>query len=254
VYITETGYSNWKQFGVCTADKEDPKLFLLGGWTMICKAFFIAGVGALFRNTGIVAPAIFIFIISAAIMASYSGLPSAYTWLRPVKILASVVARDGFFIILLFSLICGVAAKSGKGYFFAALREPFVQLWGNRIRLAVFIGGVIFTLFILHPFRYYGFWDVCAAASIYGYLCSILQLRKECIRWGAEAGLICILLILVSYGFTVFKAAVFIWTEPHDAAVIAGEQALFGEALHRIVAGWCAAKQGFIEAADIIDL
>ncbi len=182
--------------------------------------------------------------LGALLLQHAQRLPRAYTWLEPLRTLRAISVSNHFPCAVLLVYGVGRYARRGEWDPKAAAGHLTRTLDPSALRaLALRLAAWVFGVLLIYLFVLRASPDILDILAL-----TLLALLAGNHRPGrrrllAEAGYaICGTLIfgVVSYAYTVVKACALLGARRYDAAIVAFESALFGQAPHRVLAAWAA--------------
>lgn len=187
-------------------------------------------------------------LISALACAAYvqlaSALPLDYSWTRTLEIFWQAIT-DKYFIVMAF--IALFAATTARGVPVASipatLREARVLVPG------MLAAGVLAVLSVCSS--QYGLLDYLFLVPVAALLTLALA-HSDLGKTIVGLLLTTLILVAVSYVFTIFKSQLFVHRVPMDAWIVDAEIWSFGKPFYRLVAAWASSSPTVIRFSDWI--
>ncbi len=206
-----------------------------------------------YDHIGLVALLSILMAGAAAVAQHESGLPGGYTWLRPWYILFLVVCNRHFPLIALVTLlIAWNARRTRSGTRFRDLIQALnqhVDIPPGRVITAAATAVLLLAIgSLLCPDH--DLLDRISLLTIGGFLGAQRASRRQSLVFFGNLVFAVLVFMLVSYGFTVFKALLFRVEVPHDAQIMAFEHRIFGVYPHRLVANWIRLHKAILMVLD----
>jgi len=180
------------------------------------------------------------------------GAGRSYTWMRPVKILW-IVARTGYFpTAACAAYLLGEASRFSLDdvrRLAGRLREP-IALSPHRQRVLAAVAMAVAALAIASLVEDYVLTDFFALAILAASAGFRHVSRAQYASAMKQLVFIAVVFTFVSYGFTIEKALLFRFRNPHDAQIVAVERFFFRTEPHRIVAAFAALHPTVVALAD----
>lgn len=239
-----------------------------------------AALGQRLRAIGIRAGLLPLIVVAFAMVAAavhaVGPLPWRYTWLRPLEIIVDVVRGRGFVAVALVAALLGTYSRKrhpgGEGDVSSfrdalqLLRRGAGRTWpeakrtwsgstactratAERMRTAVVTAAAFFVVAVLGKVDY-SWLDWACVLPLGLVLGAQLTTRRARWRIVAELAFVALAFSVVSYGFTVLKASLFLVTTERDAELMNLERQVFGVVPHRAVASWVAQHPALLGALD----
>jgi hypothetical protein len=192
------------------------------------------------------------YLAVAAVLHATLGSSRGYSWMRPVQILYQV-ARGAFFptsAAVVFFL--GEASRLRREDFvrFARSLGTKIDLAPHRRRIAAGAMGALVLMCLGAVNRDYELVDYFALALLGAVVGLRRQAKAVYLRSLGQLLFVLILFTAVSYSFTVFKAFLFYFREPHDAGIVLLEHFIFRVYPHRIIAAWASEHLWVVPLSD----
>lgn len=218
-----------------------------------------AGLRKASHQIGFIGLLSIVFVGCALLVQASSSMPTQYTWTRPLKLLESMAKSRNFPTMVAFVWILGVLARVRRARKNAAGRRSFLEVGRqglqslDRPRIARMVVGsaVLVTGAAVAGLRYH-LLDIVALGILGAGVGWMRPSPRRIARSLGELGFVLVTFTLVSYGFTIFKAALFIDTVPNDDIVLMLETLVFGEPPHKMVARWASMHPQLVIALDEI--
>ena len=198
-------------------------------------------------------------VLSALALASglaiqrAAGLPLAYTWSFPYRVLwLDGIAAAGFPCLLLITVLLGWFSSGAWPTLRARLARQATRadafLLVGALSSAALIAWLDSQLCEQHST-----WDNAAAGAVL-VLTAIharrLANRASIARFLASTAYGALCFGAICFFYTVLKATLFLHAAPQDASIIALETWLFGAPPHRAIAAWAASRPHFVSWCD----
>ena len=224
------------------------------GDTSSAFARAIANVRNAIRELGLIVVGSALLLALGALFHHFSSLPSHYSWLEPIRTMWRLVfATPDFPAALTAVAAIGVVARSGAWDVDRLARALLTPLTGGLIfktGLLLAMGAAVafgdHLVFPKHTWR-----DAVAIAVLVAVFLARPRPRKETLGIvSAQAAVVTICFLAISYAYTVIKARLLIGVVPQDALIMRIETFLFGEPIHHVLVRYAANHWHFVDWCD----
>lgn len=205
---------------------------------------------ALTRKVGLLAVILVpFFLLAIALHRAY--LPPGYGWLGPIRTLTAIVREPFFPTLAAVALAIGAASRADWKAQLADLRKEIPRETVLRALRGALI--VIVPLVLLGAiFGDYEPSDFVALLAIGGAFGTWKWNRTGFVRAALQLVYVLVIFTVVSYSFTVVKSLIFKFRTPHDAQIVAVEQAILRFRPHEAIARWASTRPWAVIFSDQI--
>lgn len=176
--------------------------------------------------------------MGALLLHAASALPWRYSWVRTLELFLGALT-DSYFIVMAFvALTAGLIVSNHQQV------GPSPK---SRLIHGILAAFVLAVLVVVS--QSYGTWDYLFLLPVF--VAVVLALRRRDVL-SSCAGLMAtvLVLVIVSYVFTIYKSQLFVARTPLDKWIVEGELLFFPAPLYQVISGWARSNPVLVSISD----